>query len=138
MPVPLSCSRAITSSTRTDRTSHFVLGGNGRSGSPRYVPPLSGGRPSGDGLSTGGHWMHHVKRLGVVFATAGLAATSLWVGVVGVGANTIDPPGCENNGINLTIGRSPAIVHTGQTITYTVSVSNDDPTGTLKFCNVTG
>ena len=53
-------------------------------------------------------------------------------------ANTIDPPGCENNGINLTIGRSPAIVHTGQAITYTVSVSNDDPTGTLKFCNVTG
>ncbi len=82
--------------------------------------------------------MHHAKRLGLIVATAGLLASSMFVGVVGVGANTIDPPGCTNNGINLTIGRSPAIVHTGQAITYTVSVSNADPGGVGGFCNVTG
>src|SRR6478672_4921012 len=62
----------------------------------------------------------------------------MFVGVAGVGANTIDPAGCTNNGINLTIGRSPAIVHTGEVITYTVSVSNADPGGVGGFCNVTG
>ena len=45
--------------------------------------------------------MKHAKRVGSTVALAGLLTSSMFVGVAGVSANTIDPPGCENNGISL-------------------------------------
>jgi uncharacterized repeat protein (TIGR01451 family) len=85
----------------------------------------------------GGPNVHSLRRFGVLLATAGLLATSLFVGVAGVAANTVDPAGCEDNGIDLTISRSPAIVQPGDMVTYTVSVTNGVSATAPKPCNVT-
>src|SRR6187397_2246944 len=83
----------------------------------------------------GGPSMHSIRRLAILLATTGLLASSLFVGVAAVSANTVDPPGCEDNGIDLTISRSPAVVQPGDTVTYTVTVTNGTSAAAPKPCN---
>ncbi len=82
--------------------------------------------------------MHLLRRSAVLLATTGLLAASMFVGVAAVSANTIDPPGCTQNGIQVVIGRSPGVAQPGDTITFTVSVTNGVHGNVVSPCNVTG
>src|SRR5438445_6341215 len=52
-------------------------------------------------------------------------------------ANAQDnPPGCNGVGVFVNLSRSPGVITNGGTVTYNISVgNNDDPAASLKACN---
>src|SRR2546421_11003862 len=52
-------------------------------------------------------------------------------------ANAQDnPPGCNGVGVFVNLSRSPGVITNGGTVTYSISVgNNDDPAASLKACN---